>query len=136
MLTNPTPEDIRQFVEEQVAKAGTTDEKRATALGTTRPTLDRWRAAGMALKLSVLEELAKATGEPITIRFDPNTEREAPRPEWAGGLETRIAVEVARQLVDPKTRTALRELVRRTTETPPPSGGAVPEDASTQDLVE
>ena len=135
VLVNPTPEDIAKLVSDRLSEAAETDEKRARAAGASRPTLDRWRKAGDRLKIGALRKLAQATGRPIIVRFDPDTEREAPRPEWAEGLETRIALEVARQLVDPKARTALRELVRRTESTPPPSGATAHEDVSAQDQV-
>lgn len=110
----------------------------ARKVGVDKSTVGRWRKGNISYE--GLEQLASGLRVDIVLTFPahghPSGDAKESPPAWAEGLETRIALEVARQLVDPKTRTALRELVRRTTETPPPSGGAVHEDASAQDLVE
>ena len=102
VLVNPTPEDIAKLVSDRLSEAAETDEKRARAAGASRPTLDRWRKAGDTLKIGALRKLAQATGRPIIVRFDPDNEREAPRPEWAEGLEARIAQEVVNLLASPE----------------------------------
>lgn len=81
MPRNPTPESFRAEVERRVSMAGTTDEARATAIGVSRQTLDAWRKGGN-LRLSQLAALARASGQPLALYFDADTEREPDPIEW------------------------------------------------------
>jgi transposase-like protein len=107
----------------------------AKKAGVDKSTVGRWRKGNISYE--GLEQLASGLRLDIVLKFPahghPSADAKESPPAWAEGLETRIALEVARQLVDPKSRTALRELVRRTESTPPPSGATAPEDVSAPD---
>lgn len=121
VFRNPTPEELRDLVEERVGKAGSTDEKRADAFGTTRPTLDRWRKSG-DVRLSVVAKLAQLSGEAIILRFDPDpedTKKQAPAPAWAQGLADQILDEIRlnrEAMLDALSTTLARELAHYSVE--------------------
>lgn len=71
MPRNPTPESFRDVVRKRAEMAGMTDEERAEAIGVTRQTLNAWRKSG-DLRISQLAKLAKASGQPLALYFDPD----------------------------------------------------------------
>ena len=103
VLRNPTEQELRDLVQQRVAAAGSPRDKAAANAGTTRQTLTEWEKKP-DLRLSQWAALARASGEAIVFRLDPDPEdttKQAPRPEWAEGLEASIAQEVVNLLAAP-----------------------------------
>ena len=82
-LHDPTREALAQTVSALVERHGGPS-KVGRAVGADRSTVHRWMAG--TIGIDKLGLLADKLGEPVVVRFGPDTEKEALRPEWAEGL--------------------------------------------------
>lgn len=80
--------------------AGLTQEQAAALRGHATSTISRWESGGLPHTWEDLSRYAHALGEPIVLRFGPQT-KEAPTPEWATRLANKTAEKIIGALTIP-----------------------------------